>query len=194
MRARGFTLVELLVGMTIMGFLIVGAMTVFTASLKNFYVTTTDHDLTTENALGMQRVAGTLRGAYSMEVLSGGIVVRYFMPLKSAGVDPVTGEQEYVEPLESEGIERWFAIENGQLISHGGSGAGNFRRVLVDNVILIDPHPDSSQYNQTYAPFQLTTIGSRRALTINFITSDTVLGRTRYTRMKTTVIIRNSTS
>ncbi len=189
MRARGFTLVELLVGMTIMGFLIVGAMTVFTASLKNFYVTTTDHDLTTENALGMQRVAGTLRGAYSMEVLSGGIVVRYFMPLKSAAVDPVTGEQEYVEPLESEGIERWFVIENGQLISRGG---GNADRELVENIVAIDPEPESSQYNQTYVPFQLTTIGSRRALTINFITQDQVLGKPRYVRMKTTVIIRNS--
>lgn len=192
MRTRGFTLVELLVGMTIMGLLITGAMTVFAATMKNFYVTRTDIDLTTDNALGMQRVVDTLRGAYSIEILQGGTAVRYFLPLESNVIDPVTFEREFADPLQSDGIERWFVVENGQLISRGGAGTGNFDRELVENIVLIDPHPDSSQYNQTYAPFQLTTIGSRRALTINFITSDRVLDSIRYTRMKTTVIIRNS--
>ena len=183
---------ELLVGMTIMGLLIIGAMTVFAATMKNFYVTRTDIDLTAENALGMQRVADTLRGAYSIEILQGGTAVRYFLPLESDVTDPVTFEREFVDPLQSDGIEHWFAIENGQLISRGGAGEGDFGRELVENIVLVDPHPDSSQYNQTYAPFQLTTIGSRRALTINFITADEVVDRTRYTRMKTTVLIRNS--
>lgn len=186
---KGFTLIELLVGMSIMGLLIVGAMTVYTSSMRSFYQTRTDIDLTTENALGMQRVATSLKGAYSMEILDGGMTVRYFMPLMSSVVDPVTGEFEILDPLTSDGIERWFAIENGQLISRGG---GNSDRELVENIIAIDPEPDSSQYNQVYAPFQLTTIGSRRALTINFITQDHVLGKERYVRMKTTVIIRNS--
>ena len=183
---------ELLVGMTIMGLLIVAAMTVFAATMKNFYVTRTDIDLTTDNALGMQRVADTLRGAYSIEILQGGTAIRYFLPLESAAVDPVTFERELVDPLESDGIERWFVIENGQLISRGADGAGIVDRELVENIVLIDPHQDSSQFNQVYSPFQLTTIGSRRALTINFITSDRVLDSIRYTRMKTTVIIRNS--
>ena len=186
MRNRGFTLVELLVGMTIMGFVIIGTMTVFSASMKNFYVTRTDIDLTTENALGMQRVGDTLRGAYSMQILNNGTQVSYFMPREASFIDPITLEQEYVDPLESDGIVRSFSIVNGELIDDTDG------RVLVDNIILIDPHPDSSQYNQVYAPFQLTPIGSRRALTINFITSEDVLERTRYTRMKTTVIIRNS--
>ncbi|MCH8979833.1 MAG: prepilin-type N-terminal cleavage/methylation domain-containing protein [Armatimonadetes bacterium] len=186
MRTRGFTLTELIVGMMIMGLLIIGAMTVFAASMKNFYVTTTDHDLTTENSLGMQRVAGTLRGAYSMQILNNGTKVQYTMPKLAAGIDPVTLEQELLDPLESDGVQRSFSIVNGELIDDTDG------RVLVENVILIDPHPDSSQYNQVYAPFQLTTIGSRRALTINFITADTVLDRMLYTRMKTTVIIRNS--
>ena len=69
---KGFTLVELLVGMTIMGLLIVGAMMVYTSSMRSFYQTRTDIDLTTENALGMQRVATSLKGAYSMEILDGG--------------------------------------------------------------------------------------------------------------------------
>ena len=186
---KGFTLVELLVGMTIMGLLIVGAMMVYTSSMRSFYQTRTDIDLTTENALGMQRVATSLKGAYSMEILDSGYSVRYFMPLMSSVPDPVTGELEIVDPLVSDGIERWFVIENGRLISRGG---GNADRELVENIVAIDPEPGSSQYNQAYVPFQLTTIGSRRALTINFITQDQVLGKARYVRMKTTVIIRNS--
>ena len=186
MRKRGFTLVELLVGMTIMGLLITGAMTVFAASMKNFYLTRTDIDLTTENALGMQRVANTLRGAYSMQILNNGTQVTYSMPKEAPFIDPITLEQELLDPLESDGVLRSFSIVNGELIDDTEG------RVLIENIILIDPHPDSSQYNQVYAPFQLTTNGSRRALTINFITSANVLDSVRYTRMKTTVIIRNS--
>lgn len=186
MRTRAFTLIELLVGMTIMGLLIIGAMTVFAASMKNYYVTRTDIDLTSENSLGMARVADTLRGAYSMQINDAGTTVTYFMPKQAPFVDPITLEQEYLDPLESDGVARSFSIINGELIDDTDG------RMLVDKIVLIDPHPDSSQYNQVYAPFQLTTIGSRRALTINFITADQVLDRQRYTRMKTTVIIRNS--
>ena len=189
---KGFTLAELMVAVLIMGLLIVGAMTVFASSMRSFYQTQTDIDLTTENTLGMQRVADTLRGAYSMEVLDGGTTVSYFLPLMSNVVDPVTGQIEIDDPLQSDGVERWFVVENGVLISRGAAGNSNFNQELVENIILIDPEPNSSQYNQTYAPFQLTTIGSRRALTINFITQDQVLGEPRYVRMKTTVIIRNS--
>ena len=177
---------ELMVGMTTMGLLIVGAMTVFAASMKNFYTTRTDIDLTTENSLGMRRVGDTLRGAYSVQVFNNGTQVQYSMPKEAPFIDPITLEKELLDPLESDGVARSFSIVNGQLIDDTDG------RVLVENIVLIDPHPDSSQYSQVYAPFQLTTIGSKRALTINFITSDEVLDSVRYTRMKTTVIIRNS--
>lgn len=186
MRNRGFTLVELMVGMTILGLLIVGAMTVFSSSMKSFYRTSTDINLTTDNSLGMQRVADTLRGAYSMSIDPGGTKVVFSLPMMSGFVDPVTLEEEYFEPMQSDGVTRSFSIVNGELIDDFDG------RVLCENVVLLDPHPDSSQYNKPYVPFQLTTIGSRRALTINLITQDEVLGEARYSRMKTTVIIRNS--
>jgi hypothetical protein len=65
-------------------------------------------------------------------------------------------------------------------------------RVLAENVVMKDPDPNSSQYDQAYPQFQLTTIGSRRALTINVITQSQVLGKPRYVRMKSTVILRNN--
>ncbi len=186
MKTRGFTLMELMVGMTILGALIIGTMTVFSESMRGFYTTKTDIDLASQNTLGMQRVAETLRGAYSMEIQNSGNKVVYYLPLKNAVVDPTTGEKEYTEPIQSDGVARSFTVSNGKLVDDSSG------RTLAKQVVLIDPDPQSSQYNQTYAPFQLTTIGSRKALSINFITQQQVLTSKRYQRMKTTVIIRNS--
>jgi prepilin-type N-terminal cleavage/methylation domain-containing protein len=186
MRSKGFTLVELLVGMTILGLLTIGTMTVFSETMKGFYKTKTDIDLASQNSLGVRRVAETLRSAYDMSISNGGKTVTYTFPLKNNSVDPDTGEKEYFEPLTSDGVSRSFTISNGELVDVSSG------RTLATNVILTDPDPQSSQYNQTYAPFQLTTIGSRRALSINVITQDQVLGQPRYVRLKTTVILRNN--
>ena len=186
MRRSGFTLVELLVGMTIMGLLTVGTLTVFSESMRGFYRTKTDIDLASQNTLGVRRVAETLRSAYDMTISNGGKTVTYTFPLKNNVVDSVTGEKEYFEPLTTDGVQRSFTITNGKLIDNTSG------RTLAKNVVLVDPDPNSSQYNQAYAPFQLTTIGSRRALSVNVITQDQVLGKPRYVRLKTTVILRNN--
>lgn len=183
---KGFTLIELLVGMTVMGALIIGTLTIFSESMKGFHQTKTDIDLATDNTLAMQRVAETLRGAYTMQIQNNGAKVVFFMPRMSLNSDVDTGEKEIFEPIQSDGVQRSFSVANG-VLKDDVSG-----RVLAENVVLTDPDPLSSQYNQTYAPFQLTTIGSRRALSINIITKSQVLGKPRYSRMKTTVILRNS--
>jgi prepilin-type N-terminal cleavage/methylation domain-containing protein len=186
MKRRGFTLVELSVAMVIMGALLLGTMTVFSQAMQGYYKTKTDIDLATTNSLSIQRVAETLRSAYSMQVVDNGRKVVYTLPKFSSVTDPDTGEKELYEPLQSDGVQRSFSVANGQLVNDQSG------RVLAKNVVLVDPDPQSSQYNQQYPPFQLTTIGSRRALTINLITQDQVLGEKRYVRMKSTVILRNS--
>lgn len=183
---KGFTLVELLVGMTIMGALIIGTLTIFSESMRGFHNTKTDIDLATDNSLAMQRVAETLRSAYTMQIQNNGTKVVFTMPRMMSSSDPDTGEKEIFEPMQSDGVQRSFSVTNGYL-KDDQTG-----RVLAERVVLIDPDPASSQYNQNYPPFQLTTIGSRRALSINIITQSQVLGRPRYARMKTTVILRNS--
>lgn len=186
MRRNAFTITELMVGLTILGLLTVGTLTVFSQTMTGFFRTKTDIELTSGNSLGMQRVAETLRSAYSMEIKNGGNTVEYYLPLKNAVADSTTGEREYFEPLQSDGVLKSFSVTGGKLIDDSSG------RVLAENVVLIDPDPLSSQYNQTYPPFQLTTIGSRRALSINFITQQNVVESQRYTRMKTTVILRNN--
>ena len=63
MKRAGFTFVELMVGMTIIGLLTVGTLTVFSESMKGFYKTKTDIDLASQNTLGVRRVVETLRSA-----------------------------------------------------------------------------------------------------------------------------------
>ena len=124
--------------------------------------------------------------AHSMYITPDGRTLEYQMPRYSNLKDPTTGELEVYYPLRGDGTVRSFKIVDGQLID------GYSNRVLVNGVILQDPHPDSTQYQKNYKPFTATTIGSRRALTVNLITAGHVREELKYNRMKTTVILRNS--
>ena len=183
---RGFTLIELLVGMGVMGLLMLGTLTVFSQSMQGFYRTKTDIELSTDSSQAIQRVADTLRSAYNMQITNNGKTVVYTMPKMTSISDPDTGEFEVVEPVQSDGVQRSYSVSNGNLIDDVSG------RVLAEKVSAIDPLPGSTQYNQEYSPFQLTTIGSRRALTITLITEKQDLGKPRFFRMNTTVIIRKS--
>lgn len=181
----GMTLIELLVASATTMMLVLGACTLFFAASKQFYTTEADVDITQSNANGMRYVTQKIRQAMSLTITDSGKSVSYVMPAYSSYVDSTTGEYELVVPLTADGVARSFSVSNGTLYDNKTGKA------LVKNIVLTDPDPTSSQYNQTYAPFTLTTVGSRRALTINLITQRNVSSSKRYTRMKTTVIIRN---
>ncbi len=185
MTRRGMALIELVVGMVALAALVLGSMGMFVWSLRMFSQTDTDIELSQEGALAMRRISEKMRGAMSMTLSEGGDKVTYVLPKRESTADPDTGEAEYLYPLVSDGVTRSFTVGNGKLVDDA-TGA-----VLVDNVVLTDPDPKSSQYNKTYAPFQLTTIGSRRALTLNLIARKTTPSGARYVRYKTTTILRN---
>jgi hypothetical protein len=179
------TLIELLVASTTMMLLVLGACALMIGATKQFYSTEADVDITQSNANGVRYVTQKLRQAMGITINSSGTQVSYTMPAYSNYYDDVTGERELLDPLTSDNVARSFTVSNGQLIDDCTG------RVLVKNILAVDPDPQSSQYNQVYAPFQLTTIGSRRALTINLVTQRKISSITRFVRMKTTVIIRN---
>lgn len=185
MKRRGLTMVELLVASATMMLLVLGACTLFFGATKQFYTTEADVDITQTNANGMRYITQKIRQAMSLSITSDGRKVYYTMPAYSNYYDDVTGERELIVPLVSDGVTRSFTVSGSNLYDDVTG------RVIVKNIVSIDPDPNSSQYNQTYAPFQLTTIGSRRALTINLITQRNVSTTKRFSRMKTTVIIRN---
>lgn len=186
MRRRGFTLIEVLTTCSVGGMLILGCMSLMSFGLRTYQTTSTDIDLTQTNANGCRRVTETIRQAMNIEIKNGGTRIEFSMPALSSTPDPITGERELLDPLTPESTIRAFEVVNGQLRDVTNN------RVLVRNIVATDPRPGSSQYGQTYAPFQVTTIGSRRAVTVNLITDRQVLSGERYVRMKTTVLIRNS--
>lgn len=181
----GFTLFELLTAMVILSFTLFAILNLLIHGLRSFGKTTTDVNISQQNAQGMRRVIETIRAAVNVTISSDGKTLSYTLPLQSGSADPITGEKEYAIPIASDGVTRFFHITNGELRDQTG-------RVLVRSIATTDPEPTSSQYNQQYAPFQSTTIGSRRAITVNLITQEQVNGMQRWARMKSTVLIRNS--
>jgi prepilin-type N-terminal cleavage/methylation domain-containing protein len=187
MKNRGFTLVELTTGMGILAAVLMGSATLLMTGMRSFQKTTTDVDMTNQNSNTMRRISDTLRQAMNVSISNSGKTITFNLP-KMGNIDPVTGEKELKEPLQSDGVTRAFVVnfDSGKL-TELPSG-----RVLMNTISPTDPQVGSSQYNQAYTPFQLTSIGSYRAVTINLITKKNVITDQRYMRMKTTAVVRNS--
>ncbi len=183
----GFTLVELMTGMGVMSIVLLGSITLLSTGLKSFQKTSSDVVMTNQNANALRKISETLRQAINVTITNSGRTITYTLP-KLGPVDPLTGEKELVEPIQGDGVMRSFNVDftTGKLIA----GPGNI--TLISKLSPKDMQVGSSQYNQTYVPFQLTTIGSYRAITITLITTDTVITDKRYMRMKTTAVVRNS--
>ena len=123
----------------------------------------------------------------SVSITNEGKTLTYTLPKMSSAVDAVTGEKEIQIPVVSDGVTRTFNID----VSTGKLKDLVTGKTLVRNIRMTDPDPNSSQYNQTYSPFSVTTVGSQRAVTLNLITAENVLGNLRYARYKTTVVLHN---
>jgi prepilin-type N-terminal cleavage/methylation domain-containing protein len=188
MRRRGFTTVELVVAMTVLAMVVMGTSAMMITGLRSFDRTTNSVTITQQNAQNIRRISESLRGATNVRISSDGTTIRYNYPLLTPVTDPITGEREMVDPLTSDGIERGFQVD----FSQGVLRELETGRILVRNLISRDPEERSSQFNQVYQPFQPTTVGSLRGITINLITQLGADEHRRTARMKTTVLVRNS--
>lgn len=184
---RGITLVELMAMLSVLALALGGAFMVMLTSLKAFKRTQADVNVSQPNAQAMRRIIDTLRGAISVTISNSGRTITYTLPAYTSTVDPVTGERELRYPFVSDGVVRSFYVSTG-----GALRSTPDNKVMLRNVQSTDPDPGSSQYNLAYAPFQSTTIGSRRAITVTLIALETVAGTRRYARMKSTVLIQNA--
>jgi prepilin-type N-terminal cleavage/methylation domain-containing protein len=184
---RGFTLIELLVGMSLMAMLVLGSMTLFVGSMRSLQRTTNDVTMTDNSARSIRKIAETVREAVSATITNDGRTLSFNLPAMTAGVDPVTGEKEVAMPPASDGVARGYTID---------FGAGTLKdtrtgKIIERNISPIDTDTHSSQYGQAYTPFQITTVGTTKALTICLITRDSTSGQQRTMRMKTSAILRN---
>ncbi len=163
---------------------IVGFQMLFAAGIRTALKTNASTVLTQQNALGIRRITGTLNEALSATISNSNTRIDYVLPKRAAANDVVTGQREFIIPLETDGVARFFQVTSGRLVDESG-------RTIVRDIVTTDLDPNSSQFNQTYQPFQFTTIGGTRAVTINFVTAVTV-GNRRYVKMKSTVLLRNA--
>lgn len=181
---RGFSLVELIVTMGLMGFVFFSAMALTIDGLRITGKQDAEVVHTQQAAQALRKLSETIRDASTVSISNYGKTITYQLPLLTNSNDAATGEKEMIYPVQSDGVNKAFTVVDGKL--KVGS------QVLVSNVLSQDPDPNSSQYNQDYAPFSLTTIGSKKAVTINLIVGRMISGKMTYARMKTTIVVRNS--
>jgi len=188
MRRRGFTMVELTTGLSVMMFVVLGSLSLLAYGVRFYGKTYSKTNLNTGNEQGLRRIIETLRSATSVAINSDGTVITYTLPKLNTTNDAVTGEKELADPVVSDGVVRTFTVN----FTTGKVTDSSSGRVIVKNVTRTDPEPTSSQYNQQYVPFQMTSIGSIKGVTVNLITLEKTSSGTNYLRLKTTTVVRNS--
>ena len=184
---RGISLVEVVMGSGLMMLVTLGSMTLMASGLKSLTKTSTDVTLSDKNALGVRWVCEYARQSMGATISNSGSQVNFSLPAMSSKADPVTGEKEFVYPLNSDGQVRGFKVD----FAAGTMTDLHMNKVIVKNIAATDPDPKSSNYGKNYQPFSFTMVGPRKAIVIQLITKDKVSGIVRYTRMKNTIVLRN---
>lgn len=188
MRRRGFTLVEVMTSIGISSMVILGSFSLLFAGLRTFDKTISKTTLNSTDAQTVRRVAESVRGSMSLTINSDGTVLTYVLPKKSIINDVLTGEKEILEPIQADGVSRSYTVN----FSAGTLTDNVTGRILLRNIARTDPDVHSSQYQMQYVPFQLTTIGSVRAVSVNLITQEITRSGVNFVRLKNTSIVRNS--
>jgi prepilin-type N-terminal cleavage/methylation domain-containing protein len=183
---RGFTLVEVLLGLSLASLMVLGSMALFAGSLRSLQRTDMDVTMTDQTSNALRKVTETLRQAVSVMITNNGRTINYRLPAYSNSVDPITGEKELIVPPVSDGVMRYYNIDFGSGTLRDQTG-----RVLVRNISGTDTDSGSTLYQSTYQPFSLVTIGTRKGLTMNLVTLNATGTPRRTVRMKTTTILQN---
>lgn len=185
-RRRGFSIVEIMVGLTLLAMTLIAVVSLFITGFRSYYRTSAKVELAQKNAQGIRVVSERLADAINVAVSADGRTITYNLPMRMATPDPVTGEREYLDPLVPDGVSRTFTINAAGKLTDGTA------RTFVSRITLTDPDTSSSTYKQVYKPFTISTVGSSKALTINLVTLQKIQGKDQFSRMKTTLLLRNS--
>jgi hypothetical protein len=180
--------VEVMTGAVLMMLITVGTMALMVSGLTYMTRTSTDLTLSGKNALGLRWVSEYARGAMSATLSNSGKTVNFVMPVQAGTTDAYTGEKELSWPLTSDNVTRGFSVD----FTAGTMTDLKSNKVIIKNISPIDPDPQSTAYNQAYTPFSFSTVGSRKVIVIQVITTEKINGVKRYIRMKNTVLLRNT--
>ena len=185
-KRRGSSLVEVVTGAVLMMLITLGTMSLMVTGLR--YVTRTSTDLTIggKNAQGLRWISEYARTAMSATI--SGSQINFTLPSRATTTDTNTGEKEMIYPVVGDGVTRGFKID----FSAGTLTDLHMNKVIMKNITSTDPDPASSTYGQAYTPFSFSQVGAHKVIVIQIITKDKVAGNVRYSRMKNTVLLRNT--
>ncbi len=185
---RGFTLLELMVGLSLLSAILTGVLLMEVSAARTFNRNMAQIDISTASATSLRKVSKLLRNARDAVITNDGATIQYTLPALTDAPDSTTGEREFVVPLQSDGIAHTLYVSIGTMYMRDGSGAATS---VIENLSSIDPDPKSSEYGKNYAVFATSSIGSRRAVTITLILRKKGPEGYRYTRIRGTVVLGN---
>jgi type II secretory pathway pseudopilin PulG len=186
-RQRGFTITEVVSATLVITMVIGGTVALLISSTQGMANSVGGDKVLLSNTQGMRYMAEALRSAMKVSINDSDNVITYELPKVSDTVDPATGERELLDPLVSDGVQRSFKANfgNGRVIDQLSG------KIICRNIYRTDPEIKSTQYGKGVAPFQMTTIGSARAVTLTIITREQVGTQFKWVRLKTTTLLRN---
>jgi hypothetical protein len=187
-KKRGTTIVEVVMGAVLMMLITLGTMSLMVSGLTYMTRTNTDLTISGKNALGLRYITEYARGSMAATISNSGATVNFTSPAVATTTDSYTGEKELTYPLTGDGVTRGFSVN----WTAGTLTDLHTNKVIVKNITSTDPDPNSSTYNQAYQPFSFSMVGSHKVMIIQLITKQTIAGKKRYSRMKNTVLLRNT--
>ncbi len=186
-RQRGFTLTEMISATVVIFMVIAGTVALMISASQGLSNTIAADKTVIQTAQGMRYISEALRSAMSVTINETGSRIDYVLPKRATTADASTGERELLDPMVSDGVARAFITQWTAFNLHDSTN----NKMLCRNLYRTDPETKSSQYNKNYPVFQLTTIGSAKAVTITLISREQVGTQYKVTRLKTTTLLRN---
>jgi hypothetical protein len=186
-RRRGFTLTEVVTATLIIFMVIAGTVALMVSSTQGIGNSIAANKASSYNAQGLRSIAESLRSAMSVTINEAGDKIDYQLPKLGTVNDTATGEKELIDPLISDGTVRSFTVDWVDKTIRDSVSTKKVCRYIYQT----DPEKSSSQYNSKYPVFQLTTIGSAKAVTITVVTREQIGTQYKYVRLKTTALLRN---
>jgi hypothetical protein len=134
---RGLSLVEVVTAAVISTLVIVGAMTIFLAGMRDWTRGAQRMDAEIQSRQAMRTISSTLRGAMVVTVDADGQGLDFRMPK----IDAATGL--YVSPVVWDNVTRKIKYISGKIVLQE---TGNPDRTLATNVITTDPKNANAAY------------------------------------------------
>ena len=189
-KRRGFTLIEVMVGSSLTALLILYSLTLLSTSLRSMQRTDARIEMSDKGTLVIRKISEELRSAFNVTVSSDGRTLSYSLPKSNTTNDSVTGEKEYTLPMQSDGITKNYSVNSsGQLRYWENTGAA---RTIATGILLVDPDPASTKYNETYLNFQLLRVGTKAAVRVTLLTQRNLLSGKQNNRMTVLTLLRNA--